>query len=445
MTESHVDPPRKRWRVFLVLGGLFGLIPGLIIAAAYGVFYAQSKAELDAEIAKIRARGEPVWCSEISLGSTDALAAGDRLYKLMAGLSRPSEEFFTRLQAEPPTPPGDYPEFRTALAERRELLAAIVQAARYPGIRFRYDLDAKQILLRQVDKLHPVYSLLRADVLQSLGTGNDARAVEAIGEGLDLARVLRDDPWLVSRLVYWREANRMLDLLETALGQVRFARDERRTLDNRLEAMESEFRLASAIPSERAALMTTMNTAGSREFGELLDSSLASASKLTIRNRAWTNFWWGTTFFRPRLRHEQAFMLRMKSRMATVIDQPGLAGKIAQNRFDADLTSQLAHLPINSLFPWKCDEIRRLALDFRQRLIAARLALRVCHYRAQQGKWPESLEMVLDKELPALPKGLFSDRPLVYDVEDDGFAIYDVDPDDQEPRGRFAVKGVKSE
>lgn len=37
------------------------------------------------------------------------------------------------------------------------------------------------------------------------------------------------------------------------------------------------------------------------------------------------------------------------------------------------------------------------------------------------------------------------ERPLVYDVEEDGFAIDDVAPEGQEPRGRFGVKGVRSE
>ena len=433
------------------MGALFVLVPLLIVGAAYGVFYAQSKAELEAEIAKIRARGEPVWCSEVFPGSTDAMAAGDRLYKLMEELPPPSDEFTARLEAEPPTPPGDYPEFRTALADQRDLLAAIVQAARYPGIRFRCDLNVKlpvMMPLPETDKFRLVHNLLRADVLQSLGTGKTPRALEAIGEGLDLQRAVRGEPWFGCRMLCYGLSKRMLDLLETTLRQVQLRPDDLRALDDRLAVMEPEVRMASAIQSERAIILTMTNAVGSKEFGEFLAmiAHFSDADDPAFRNPGWKNFWWGTGFYRPRLMHEQAFVLRMMSCMAAVIDQPGLAGKRACDRLDADLSSMTDSISQRTeLLQSGYGDVRRTALNCRQRLITARLALRVCRYRAEQGKWPASLEAVLDKELRSLTKGLFSERPLVYDVEEDGFAIYDVDPDGQEPRGRFAVKGVKSE
>jgi hypothetical protein len=80
----------------------------------------------------------------------------------------------------------------------------------------------------------------------------------------------------------------------------------------------------------------------------------------------------------------------------------------------------------------------------RQRLINARLGLRVDRYYREQGKLPKTLEELVDEAMPVIPPGLYSGGAPRYEKLADGFCIHDGPLAEQVADDRFEVKyGVK--
>jgi hypothetical protein len=68
--------------------------------------------------------------------------------------------------------------------------------------------------------------------------------------------------------------------------------------------------------------------------------------------------------------------------------------------------------------------VRNAGLRHRETLITARLGMRVARYFAQHGRFPETLDEVIDDTLRTIPVDLFTGTPHVYKVVTDGFVIY---------------------
>ena len=81
----------------------------LLMATAYAVWYWRASSALDAEIAKIRERGEPVWFSECRPdplppevdGTAELLAAIDRMVPIEGELREELDNFMTIQSGEP--------------------------------------------------------------------------------------------------------------------------------------------------------------------------------------------------------------------------------------------------------------------------------------------------------------------------------------------------------
>ena len=441
-------PERKRRVVYLVLGVLFGL-PALMLLGGYAFWYRQCKAELDAEIERVLDRGEPLWFEDLDPGPDENLYLdGDLVAAALKVLPKPPRQFREFVDANPP--PGDYPQFRDALAGNRAQLDRIVEAARRSNCRFRYDYwttEPFNILLPHVQEIgSDACTLLKADALQSLGTGDDARAVQAVIDALDVAELLRDEPFLVSQLVRASVAGKGLDGLGVTLASIDLDDRQFVAVDRSLAEMEERFRLASVIHNERAMQFTTMN------HPEKNPEAFSAPYRTVFGRRVpdWRLRWYGSFFYRPPMMRQQAFMLRTMSRLAACVDQPGPAGQAKLDQIKNDLDLQLESQPVNAALlaekhgGFRFTDSRRAGLAHRQRLIAARLGLRVSRYRAEHGRLPESLDQVLDEQIDAVPPGLFSGKPLVYEPGPEGFAIYDVDPETGEPAGRFQVSAPRA-
>lgn len=65
------------------------------------------------------------------------------------------------------------------------------------------------------------------------------------------------------------------------------------------------------------------------------------------------------------------------------------------------------------------------------------IALALAAYRADQKAYPARLEELVPKYLPAVPADLFSGKPLVYAVEDDGYLLYSVGVNGVDEGGRW--------
>jgi hypothetical protein len=443
--DDTEKPAERRFGcLFYATGFLFALGVGLTVW--FRLWHASANKELRAEMDKIRARGEPLWFSDLAPPMVDPeLDATPLLLSALSKFKKPSPAFYALVSPEPPAPrtrPGRYDMFESVLADNRPALELLGRAVRRPYFRLPIDYRTRQpftILLQPIQDAREIASLLAADVLQSIGSGDNDRAVAAVLDGLGLAELLRDEPFLITQLVRVAIAGQAIKSLETVVSQVELTPDQFAALDNQLVLMERRFQLAPYVRSERAMLLTGMDSLG--ENPEQVDAMIGSGKPVA---RILSSAGLG-----PLRMRDEAFMLRLMSGFAEAVDMPGPEGKAALKRLEAELQPSFQHIFSRLLAPTVLPA-REAALNHRQRLMNARLGIRVRRFYENHGKFPESLDVVTDESVPSIPPDLFARRPLVYRVLSDGFVIYPVgdngiddgggeQPDLQEHATRFEV------
>ncbi|HEX5447451.1 MAG TPA: hypothetical protein VFW87_26790 [Pirellulales bacterium] len=284
--------------------------------------------------------------------------------------------------------------------------------------------------------LDHVHQSLLYDAEEAISRAEFHCVTDAIQQLFEIAELLRCEPSYVSQFVRIRVAGGGLDMLQTLLGRTTLSGSESEAIDQQLNRLESSFRLAVATRAERALILTTLENLGRPEIGDFLESlARISDHSQVVSNAYWKNRWWGSWLYRPRRLHEQTVMLQTLSRFAELVDTPGPVASAELAAAEAQFRTQSDDLPACTVFMMNPNHLRGQALAHRQRLIAARLGLTICCFRADHGALPDSLD-----GLPGLAaiglQGLSSGAPLVYEKSGNGFAIYDESPEE----GRFAVE-----
>ncbi|HVW37474.1 MAG TPA: hypothetical protein VHB99_09215 [Pirellulales bacterium] len=447
---DSVGRKTKTWSVWRILLAAVTAV-ALCFVAAYAIGYWRQASALNAEIAAIRARGEPVRFAELApLPGDENLAGGDRLLIALERLKPLDHELIVALQGETLPEVADFSPFLPGLGANRDQLDEIIQICREGDCRFHYDFVGSipfEILLPGVDKINDVRYLIVADVLRLLAAGECDLAAARICDFLLMASVLRHDPFYVSQLARFRHEETALSLLERLLAAYGVSPEQLDAIDQRLQAAEASCRLGPTVRGERAATMSNIECLGRPEMGELLDSletlTPDGQGRKIVSSAYWKNRWWGSWLYAPFRMKEQTFMLGQLGRSAEIVDEAGPEATL--KLAEASLKFRLMHkqYPICSIFMTDLTQVRDQALAHRQRLIAARLAIQAIRYRSQHGSLPETLD-----ELAAAAKvstaGLRTGKPLNYDVSEGGFAIYDQGELDV-PWGRFAVEPRNNE
>src|SRR5262245_4720573 len=225
---------------------IFLLVIGAGLTFWFRMWHSNASRELKAEMDRVRARGEPLWFSELAPSEIDPELDGTPLF--LAALSKfqkPPPSFTALVAPEPPapkTPPGNYQEFESVLAENRPALELLARAVRRPYFRLPIDYRTRQtcsILLGPIQDAREITNRLGADVLQSIGTGDSNRAVAADLECFVLAELLRDEPFLITQLVRIAIAGKAVQSLETIVSHIELAPDQFTALDETLEHIEA--------------------------------------------------------------------------------------------------------------------------------------------------------------------------------------------------------------
>jgi hypothetical protein len=418
----------------------------LLLTVSFRLWYRNAARELADEIRRVEARGEPVWFADLAPRAPEPGENGTGIFlAAVEKLVRPSQAFLQMFDGERKTPPGDYEAFRVALDENRPALELMRQAVRRPFFRLLLDYTTKQpisILLEPIQQAHEFSRLLKAEALQAIGAGNNDRAVAAILDGLLLSEMLRDEPLLIIQLVRVAIAAESLNSLETLLAHGNISPEQFTIIDEQLALMERRFRLAPAMIGERAMALTTMHHLG-ENTGMLGKGGEGTAAARILSSMP----------ARPYRMSDEAFLLRVMTRFADNVDRPGPEGAAAIHQGNSEIVAAKVgykHIMTTLLAPavLRC---RNSGLGHRQRLINARVGLRVARFHADRGKFPDSLDDIADEQFASSTADLLSTRPLVYRLVPDGFVIYSVgenhsddgggeQPDEQEHRSKFEVK-----
>ena len=402
----------------IVLFAVPGVLLVAIVAAgvAYRVWANHCQAEFDAAIAEIRARGEPVWFSELApKDHPEWDEAGRRLEQILGHLQPLSEEFNRAFNGVGPPEPENYSALATAVVENRDVIDEVVDLARTTKCRHAYDYEFDNLVdlpMEHLPGMRAVGELLRVEVLLALEAGDATGAKHALWSGFALAEPLSNEFLAVGILTRNAIVWKALDSLKRILGQISLTAEEFEALDQELATL-GQSRLHQVVLGERAALLTILSDLGSQRH--------------LPGNRAW-------------LASDLARFLQIYAEMAEIIDETGPHGTAKLAALETRIKAHPKRYPLTSTFSIHAKTLHRAGLMYRQKIINARLALRVCRFRDSQGKLSSTLDEALDTTIPAVPIGLFSDQPVSYRSTSTGFTIWDDEPSNEHDHQEFTVE-----
>jgi hypothetical protein len=234
----------------------------------------------------------------------------------------------------------------------------------------------------------------------------------------DLSELLKDEPFTITQLVRIAVSAIAQERLKEAVAAGHLAPDEFSELDARLARMQSEFTLAPAMMGERAGTFTTLSHL-QENIEVLLDPENGSPKAARF-------FTAGP--LQPNRMADEAYILGIMREVIDAIDKPGREGSDAIQAIESRVQNAPNSYVFSRLLLPAIVNVRQAGLRHREKLITARLGMRVDRYYAEHGKFPESLDELIDEQLPSVPVDLYVAKPHIYRVLPDGFVIYSVGP-----------------
>ncbi|QDU64641.1 hypothetical protein Pan216_55320 [Planctomycetes bacterium Pan216] len=418
MSSSDAAPgtregtPKRRWRRWWLYP--LGLV--LVALVAWGLWNRSLSSELSREIAKIRARGEPVTFAELAPAPVDP--DDDATEIVLTALNKIQQRPFNDILAvEPPLAGDKLDTLRQAIAANQGQLDGIAQGLRRPHFRLPLDYTDPMpmpAVLTLIKDFRTINRVLRAQILVALAEGETDVATDSVLLGLRVGERLRDEPLLIVQLLRTAMGTSSLRELQLLLGERPLPPAQRDLLRQQLATIEADLSLRRWFLRERALVNTSM--------AYLPTAALTGAGR-------------PPGFLRMVLRlpvqglfdAQRAQMLRTLTEVAEIADVTGPEGDEAV----AELEARIVELPdffnlIKLQLP-ALVQARTAGLRYRQRL---RLALIAIHLDAsrREGQLPNRLEDALDPSTTNLALGIFSDKPIRYQATDDAFLLYNLGP-----------------
>lgn len=422
-----------------------GMLIGMIVAAIFallagGVLIGSvlSARQVSAELARIRAAGEPI--TPAALDAFYALPAGqqDTTELWLAALAALDASEY-QIDAKPlpvvgeggEIPPLDepWPEMDAVeafLAKYREPLNKMHQAADLGGAaQFPIEFaDGIALQLKHVQQLRGAVRLLTLELEIHARRGDAQGAAQSLRTILATARSLQRQPIIVSQLVRvalnWVACKR----LERLLPALRFSDTELARLDRDLAAIDYDAALRRALLGERAIL-----------FQHFADPTILGDELPAVAG-------WGPL----RNMDRAAFLLLMKKYIdASQATQIPLHGAMSQAA--AEVTAVLQspsarwRYPITRFMtPSSSAFFNALCCGKAQRDVA-RSAIAIERYRRIHGELPQTLDALVPDLLPKVPADPFDGAPLRYLRTDSGCKIYSVGQDRIDQQGAEGEPG----
>jgi hypothetical protein len=413
---------RSRWGCLLSTLSGFALVV-LIIGVGYFAWYSNARGHLDAAIARVEARGEPLWFRDLAPKAVDPDTDGSALYlRALTKMQAPSAAFSSAVFADPTKPPSEDPVVIAELAKNREALDLLAEVMKKPNFRIPIDYDTNQpfrIVLDEVQSARDLSRLLAGGVSIAVAAGQRDQAVESIERMFDLSELLRNEPFTITQLVRLAISAVALNSLKQALPTLDLTPEQFVALDERLARMHRDFTLAPAMLGERASTFTTLTHL--YENVDFLVSDPADGLASSMR-------WYARGPLQPMRLEDQAFMLQIMSEVIDSIDKTGREGIDAMHDLEARVqNAPQSHVFTRLLIPALVN-VHMAGLRHREKLMTARLGIRVDRYFAEHGRLPTTLEEICDDRLPSLPNDVFTGKPHVYRTTATGFIIYSVGP-----------------
>ncbi len=406
----------------------------MVVGLVWALWYGTARAELNRAIAAARSRGEKVYFSEFKPPAVRPEQDGWPLVaKAIAQFSKPravtSEVIQRDEEAEAAFKRGqeiawrgdangvflfDLPMLADEVALNSEALLLLDRALEFPTWQFPVGYDDPRPILTSGEYASGVNYLARFKThvfLLAVNDGDVAGAFKALRDQFRIAAYLRDPP-LEQQLRRINCADRAIASLRTALGRYAVSEDDLAKLDDDLQtALSLNGLFKQSMLSERGVVLSS------------LPAVVRDDDKDTMWLIAGDKGQYYLSFRRqPQLLRDQAYLVGFVSQLAESIGEHGP---------DRQAIRELCgpkDIPQDNIlvgaFCRQHESALMAGVRHRQALLNARIGLRVARHYWANGTLPETLEEVLDEELPKLPVCLYSNKPLVYKKRSDGFAVY---------------------
>jgi hypothetical protein len=436
----HVEPrfPKRRkwpWRV------LWGMLA--IVTAAGGYWwwsFATARADRDAVVAEIRARGEPLYWNELAdklLAERSSETGAELFMKALAALGGEYNKFGPKVPSTALTVdlekvqfvPKIRPVVQRELALGAAALPLLEEAVkRPPGLlttAIRTD-DPISIMLPHIQDSRSLARFLHWLANDALARGDSKTAYHAVELSFLASEQLFKEPFLISQLVRLAMRGTACETLTMCLAHAAPTDAEFAAIDRLLAAADDGFGAESAWQSERAMWMTVLEnpTVLKQFFNNFGTGRSGNEFQLFMRER-WMDILASPVGSPVMLKTQSAF-LRLHDQVAKTTDKPGSdreARKAAYERFDRDAPLTRAGFDLGDWGFRSLNTFDDACAKAHRRNILARLALRLRRHFDKHGRFPEKLEELCDADMPRLRLDWFLDKPIVYFSTKSGFRL----------------------
>jgi hypothetical protein len=411
----------KRHQVALLAVGMTFILLTLLLWSAFGD-------REDPLITSIRDQGYPVTLAELDQGYSrlpDGENAALIYLKAFAGavISGTNKSSAAILD-------GDWlPERgKTLSAEQMQELKSVLEDSKETlgllhsvpdGMRSRYPVDLTQgfnALLPHLAKIKRAATLLCAESVYYATLGDQERAVEAVTAASRLANSLRNEPTLISYLVFTSAHSMALITTDRLLQKPSLSDDQLRRLERVAVRADYPAGLSHALVAERCQGLSLFTNP--QEQKAFLSGNLGSSGSSSggLRSAAISGVLKTTGI----MRRDRRFYLE------TMAQHVNAANKPMPERFGVAPTNAVPHkLYIFSrmLLP-SLSNLYAKSGDVMARASSLRTAIAVERYRLAAGALPESLGQLVPRYLPEIPIDPFTGKPLKYERREPGYVVY---------------------
>jgi hypothetical protein len=441
-TETAPRPESHSWLKRLGIG-VFVVLGLLLVLVLYRQRLAADKLRLALDELD---RSDPGWrlpdveAARLQVPDAENSALVVKGVTVRMAKNWPSQELHDLVQGSPPELLA--PAVFTRLQDELKPLAPALEEARklaelpYGRFAIFYHQNPLQTLLPDQQETRRVMTLLAFDVRRQAQAGDMKQAVLSCRAGLNAARALGDEPFLISQLIRFAGNGQACKSIEWTLALGEPDPKDLEQLQQALELEDATNHMLMALRGERAALheafaLLESGEVNPEEFLRSIDGTQSFVKRY---------FPWKT---RHDARAEHPLLLSLLTEQIEAAQKP-LHEQIASDR---DFSTRVRGLVGTAwLVPMLIPAVEKVNEAHRRthallRCISALVAAE--RYRRAEGKWPESLEQLRPRFLGEVPLDPYDGKPLRYKRLADGVIVYAVGPDGTDDGGTLDPNPIK--
>lgn len=422
----------KLWKIFTALCtvGCFAFIAAAIVI---GIKCIEARRGIDAEIAAIRAKGEPVAPEQlihppIPDSQNSAIILNQAFAKYP---KKPTSAVLAFIRLHAPTPGA-----KDDLARYDGLAPLVERGLQRPQCDFRVDWSKGLVAEHpHYDKLARFAQVLAAMAIVEARGGNAHRAAKLIDDGLRLGELLKDEPVLIGQVIRYDIMSTMTDALAAVLCSCPLAPDDAARIDARLASIHPIPGWANAAVGQRTLGIAVFDEIFGRRYPtDFMDKpgSTQPAKRVTQQGRSMR--------LRPKLYARVTWTLdelQYLERMRSLVRSEGqpYAEHMRACPTDYDTYTGWARVAVVTcvlLPPWTSEPAHTASA----RIAAGRILLRVHAFRARHERYPSQLTELQTTDKWAAPADPYSGKPFIYRRHGNGFILYSIGPNMRDDGGR---------